>query len=241
LRLLKILGWVGAGYYIRSNLGQPCDGYCRKSKALVKELLEQYACSFVAVSEEQAAPLSIFLVTANHMSLSEEAEIIYGLLANSFCRYGGEISQPNLSGTEAYLFTRSRTFSNREIAADLICSPTEFISVLLIASNRLKLTDVVDDFIEEFDHTSGNIFVPDSHEEFAAITVERGLNFSYRIGYDFWRAEDFLKVWRNVSRKLGEDPSISIPEVRFAALCAALIRPNRVPWLIWEHPIPSKN
>jgi len=234
IRIVKILGWVGAGQFVSNVLGNDSQDDLLVRQKLVRAILDNYQCSLVAVSEEQTCNFAVFTSMAGSMELSDEAEIIFGSFFNTFHHFNGKISSANISGSDAYKFIKARAGGGEEIPEGLISNPTEFLSALLLASEKLGITDVVDNFIERFDHASANLFVPDTYTDFADDKIENGLNFTYRIGDGVWCVNDFLDTWRASRSKIEGDPSIEVSAIQIAAICAAFIKPDRTPWFVWD-------
>jgi len=234
IRILKILGWIGAGQYIAKLLGKESPENLLVSQKLVRIILEEYTNSIVAVSDEQTCNLFIFLCMAESMELSDEAEQVFGLLCHTFCKYDGIISSALLSGSNAYRFIKGRAEGDKAVQDELISSPTEFLSALILVSDKLELTDVVDDVIEQFDYASANLFVPDSYTSFADERVDNGVNYTFMIGHDVWCVKDFMERWSHIRSQLGRDSYIKSPIVRIGSICAALVQPDRTPWFVCD-------
>ncbi|WP_027948840.1 caspase family protein [Haliea salexigens] len=234
IRILRILGWLGAAKIIADTLEGEVPHDAPSTEELVRKILELYACSIVAVSDEQACGLVVFLCAAQDMNLSEEAEQIFGLLCHSFHRYKGRVAVPQLSGSGAYRFTRSRAAGNKSTCEELIASPTEFLSALLLASEKMSLTDIIDDFIEDFDHVPGNLFVPGSYAIFADERIVDGVNYTYMIGHGVWAVRDFCGTWDAVCKQIEKDSGLKSGAAQIGAICAALVQQDRTPWFIWR-------
>ena len=54
------------------------------------------------------------------------------------------------------------------------------------------------------------------------------------IGHGVWCIKDFTDTWTVVRRLLDSDPSIESPAIQIAAICAALIQPDRTPWFVCD-------
>jgi caspase domain-containing protein len=233
VRIIKILGWLGAGQYISSKLGKESPEQLLIKQQLVRTILEKYPLSIVAISDEQTCGLITFLAMAEKMELSPEAESIFGLMCNSYLKNNGLISNALLSGSDAFKFINARASNKKEGVEELISNPTEFLSALMMLSKTLGLEDVFNEFIEQLDHLSGNIFVPDSYTTFADELIEDGVNHSITIGHGVWCINDFLDTWEDVRNQICRDSSIKLPTIQISAICAALIQPNRNPWFIF--------
>jgi hypothetical protein len=234
IRILKILGWIGAGQYFATLLRDESSEIIQINQKLVRTILKEYTNAIVAVSDEQTCNSIIFLCMAESMGLLDEAEQLFGLLCHTFCNYDGVISHSQLSGSDAYRFIKGRANADKSAYEDLISSPTEFLSALILLSNKLSLADIVDDVIEQFDHASANLFIPDSYSSFADERIDNGVNYTFIIGHDIWCVKDFMGLWATIRGKLDGDPSLKSPSTRIAAVCSALIQPDRTPWFIYE-------
>lgn len=234
IRILKILGWIGAGQYFATLLGGESSEIVQINQKLVRAILNEYTNAIVAVSDEQTCNIIIFLCMAESMGLSDEAEQLFGLLCYTFCKYEGIISQSQLSGSDAYRFIKGRADTDKSAYEELISSPTEFLSALTLLSNKLSLTDIIDDVIERFDHTSANLFIPESYSSFADERIDNGVNYTFMIGHDVWCVKDFMDTWATIRGKLDGDLSLNSPSTRIAAVCSALIQPDRTPWFVCE-------
>lgn len=245
IRLLKILGWAGAaGLVASSAMDDSFNLNLEKNfERLIRAILSTYASSVVAVSDEQACTLLVFLRAAQYFELDSEAEEVFGLMCHSLHKFSAQISEPNLSGEDAFRFTTARSKCEFQNCEGLIAKPAELVSVILLSANQLSFEDIVDDFIADFDYVPSNLFVPDAHSSFAQKRIEDGVNFSYRIGHGVWRASDFVVIWDRVQNKINDDSLLKLRSVRVAALCSALVQPDRTPWFIWanvakgEHPL----
>lgn len=234
IRILKIFGWIGAGQYFASLLGREEPEIVQINQKLVQAILKEYTNAIVAVSDEQTCNFIIFLCMTESMGLSDEAEQLFGLLCYTFCKHEGVISHSKLSGFDAYRFIKGRANADNTTYDDLISSPTEFLSALILLSNKLSLTDVIDDVIEQFDHTSVNLFIPDSYSSFAEERIDNGVNYTYMIGHEVWCVKDFMDAWATICKKLDRDPALDSASTRIAAVCASLVQPDRTPWFVCD-------
>lgn len=234
IRILKIIGWIGVSQLIAQALDIEFQTEDQIRQELVREILDIYTCSIVAVSDEQTCSLVVFLRAAEILGLQNEAEQIFGLICHTFHKFHGKISHAGISGSGAYKFIKARAEGDASHIDKLISSPSEMLSALMLASEKLGLSDVIDEIIKDFDHMPGNLFVPDSYISFADKTILDGMNFSYSIGHDVWCVSDFMGAWEQVRTKIEGDSSLESPAIRIAAICASLIMPDRTPWFIWD-------
>jgi hypothetical protein len=235
IRILRILGWAGAATLIASDIMDHEFNAQFKSRfgELIGLVLGAYVGSVVSVSDEQACPLLTFLRAANYCEFYSEAEEVFGLMCHSLHEFGGQVSEPNLSGEDAFYFTRARSKNAFSGYERLVSNPSELISVIFLSARKMSFEDIVDGFIADFDHLPGNMFVPDTYASFAQERIEEGTNFSYRIGHGVWRASDFDATWDLVESQIGSDNCLRFASVRVGALCSALVQPDRTPWFLW--------
>ena len=155
IRILKIYGWIGAGQFIATQNGLDKAEHLQTRQQLACLIFDIYTCSIVAVSDEQTCSFTIFLRMARSMGLAEEAEQIFGLLCNSFHSYKGEIANAKLTGSEAFKFIKARAKGDLSDIDFLVAKPSEFLSALILGSETLGLSEVVDRLIQDFDHMNG--------------------------------------------------------------------------------------
>ena len=233
LRILCVFGWIGAGEYIQQQLNSSGVFDRQLAKALVQKILNIYVGSIVAVSDEQTPHLLTFIWSSNALDLDEELEQILGLLYESYHRYGGEVARAELTGPEALQFLKARAQLDYRNAEEAVSRPCDILPALFLGYRKLNIPEVVDESIEDLDHTSFNIFIPETYTDFSQVRIEDGVNHSFQIGYNVWSMDDFESVWGNLAGDMGKMKCLANTGVRIGAICSSMVMPNRSGWFLF--------
>ncbi len=232
LRLLRILGWVGASVYVEEQVAESSFIDRPAAKRLIQTILDAYSGSITAVSDEQAPPLLALIWSSTRLDIDEELEVILGLLFESFHRYGGEVARPNLSGYEALRFTRARERLSYGDSEETVSRPCELLPCIFAGYRQLGIAEVLDESLIDLDHTACNIFIPDDYSDFAERRVMDGLNRSFRIGHDMWTMSDFSEIWGNLVEEHGASWSWQDSAIGVGAVCSSMVMPDRLAWFL---------
>lgn len=233
LRISNIFAWIGALFCFEDLLGRDSSDIKAELKDLTEKLIETYQQNVVFVSDEQASLGFIFLYAAQKYGMGEEGERVFGNLASSFFRANGFVARPMLNLSKVYDFVRRQVSNDFAEAYDMVASPTESLSVILMAARFYKLEDTLDPYLRELDHAAHFAFLPANHIDFGQEVIQLGRNHNFQIGQGVWRCEDFWKRWEEVCLpQLSSDKSLSNVAVRLAALCSSLSFPDRTPWFL---------
>lgn len=233
LRVLRTLGWIGAGEYIEQQISTNSLFNRSVAKALVRKILGTYMGSVVAVSDEQSPHLLAFIWACEVLELNEELELALGLLYQSYHRFGCEVARPNLSGAQALQFLMGRARLDYRSSEGLLARPCEILPALFTGFRRLGIPEVIDESIEELDFTSINMFVPQTYRDYAQVSIEDGVNHSLHIGHNIWSMDDFDKVWTELANEIAGKKCLAVPGVRIGAMCASIVMPDRSAWFLF--------
>lgn len=113
-----------------------------------------------------------------------------------------------------------------------IARPTAMLPALLLAYDKLGIANVADECMRDLDHANLNIYVPETHFDFALERIETGQNHSFQIGYNVWCVDHLRNEWIGITRTLSQDASLDLPEARAGALFSSLLMPDRQPWFL---------
>ncbi|MEI4484478.1 MULTISPECIES: caspase family protein [unclassified Phyllobacterium] len=232
LRLLSILGWIGASAHASELIGRP--ELLSKSNALLllKEIVEKYSQSIVAISDEQTSSFIAFATSRELLNCTDEVEVVSGYLFSTLYENRGIVAASGLSGSEAFSFLEARIRGDFSEVGEIIARPTTLLPALLLVYNSLGMPDVIDGSLKQFDHVNMNLYIPDNIKTFAEERMDGGLNYSFAIGHDIWSVADFVEQWRPIEQRILLDPNLSSSSVRSGALFSSLLRPNREPWYL---------
>ena len=231
LRITKTLGWIGLSVILESLLPdlQPAIG--TPHFELASEILERYRDSLVAVSDEQAAPLYVFIKACLLRNKRELAEQVANHYFASFAERRGNVTRIGTDGVGAFRYILSlgpeefRPKDWRPANASL------FLPVLLLSGAELGLGSVWD--LRALDRKSSTFFIPSDYRQFGRAVIEQGMNYTHRIGFGIWTVADFKKEFDTAITTSFGPSGLNLP-VEAVALCiiASLLFPDRIPLVL---------
>lgn len=232
IRLMRVLGWIGAASHAATLLGQP--KLLSKSIAadLIRFIVAEYSQSLAAISDEQTPFYLAFATARDALGCGDEAEVVTGLLFSSLCESRGHVSASGLSGGDALIFLDASISGNFSAADDKIARPTTLLAALILLYNDMGLADVSDRSMQIFDHINMNLFIPTTYREFGNGLIEDGINYSYQVGHSVWTVTDLVGEWKNIKSKINSDPALNLTSIQITALLASLLRPEREAWFL---------
>lgn len=233
-RISSILGWIG---YLLLVLSENAQAEREALKNVTHRILADYGQTIVAVCDDQAAPLLLFLAQCKVRGWIEEGEEVVGRLYFDFNRHHGRvlIEDPPVSDILDYLILRHE--NPWEAEADFLQNPSELFSVILVCAALFDLDDAIDTSLIQIDRSNFSFYVPSSYEEFWHECMESGealifqLGHALKPGYGVWTISDMHRVWRHHIEPCVEVASAgcSVPLLHAAAV-ASLLAPDRVAW-----------
>lgn len=232
LRLMSLLGWLGAAIHIQATSGESTAVIAPKATDLVRLIIAHYSNSIVPVSDEMAPFYVSFAATADVLGCEEELEAISGLLLRTLHQRRGCIADPGLSGEDALRFLTAVTEGRCDDFRNILANPTSLLPAVLLAMDRSGLADIADGAMKGFDHININIFVPNDFGKFGAGLIEDGTNFSLNIGHTVFSVGDLVAEWLKIEAHLNADAILASPAVRISSVLASLLRPDRVAWFL---------
>jgi hypothetical protein len=232
LRLMSILGWLGAAVHIQTISGESTALIRPKASDLVRFIMAYYSNSIVPISDEMTPFFVSFAAAADTLGCEEELEAISGLLLSILHQRGGRVAEPRLNGEDAlrYLFgvAERRDDDIRNISAN----PTSLLPAVLLIMDRSGLADIANGAMKGFDHVNINIFVPTEFTEFGENQIQDGTNFTLNIGHTVFSVGDILAEWTKIEVLLRTDALLASPAVRISSVLSSLLRPDRVAWFL---------
>jgi len=234
LRLMSILGWLGAAVHIRTISCESTTVIAPKAADLVRLIMAHYSNSIVPVSDEMTPFYVSFAAAADLLGCEEELESISGLLLRILHQRSGWIADPMLSGEDALRFLTAVTEGHCDDVQNVLANPTSLLPAILLVMDRSGLTDIADGAMKGFDHTNINIFVPNDLSTFGARLIEDGTNFSLNIGHAVFSVSDLVAEWSKIQRRLSvsADATLVSPAIRISSVLASLLRPDRIAWFL---------
>ncbi|NOV21853.1 hypothetical protein E5S70_38880 [Ensifer adhaerens] len=232
LRLMSILGWLGAAVHIQTISGASTAVIAPKAADLVRRIMAHYSNSIVPVSDEMTPFYVSFAAAADVLGCEEELESISGLLLKFLHQRAGRIADSGLSGEDALRFLTAVTEGRYDDFRNILANPTSLLPAVLLVMDRSGLTDIADGAMKGFDHININIFVPNDFRTFGAGLIEDGTNFSLNIGHTVFSVSDLLAEWSKIEEHLSADEILASPAVRISSVLSSLLRPDRVAWFL---------
>lgn len=232
LRLMSVLGWLGAAVHIQDICGKSTDAIAPKAAEVVRFIIAHYTNSIVPVSDEMTPFYISFATAADVMDCNEELESISGLLLSILHQRSGRIADVGLSGEDALQFLTAVIDGHHDDTRNFFANPSSLLVAVLLIMNQKGLSDIADGGMRGFDHTNINVFVPDDFSTFAARVIEEGTNFSFKIGYTVFSVHDLMVEWSKIKAGLDADAVLTSSPVRISCVLAPLLRPDRVAWFL---------
>ncbi|WP_455270677.1 caspase family protein [Rhizobium herbae] len=232
LRLMSILGWLGAAVHIRTISGESMAAIAPKAANLVHLIMAHCSNSIVPMSDEMTPFFVSFAAAAEALGCQEELEAISGLLLRILHQRGGRIADPGLSGNDALRFLTAVTEGRHDDFRNILANPTSLLPAVLLVMDRSGLADIADGAMKGFDHININIFVPKDFSTFGAGVIEDGTNFSLNIGHTVFSVSDLVAEWSKIEEHLSASAILASPAVRISNVLASLLRPDRVAWFL---------
>jgi hypothetical protein len=225
LRVTKLLGWIGADFLIDRilDLCTPESEYFQ----LIERIVATYPNSLVAVSDEQAPFLYLFLKACETCGRHDLGREILLSVYASFAERGGKVTRVGVDGATACKYLMGLTNSTPKERPLAPANPSYICPVLLLFGGKFGLG--ADWSLKDLDRLSIAYFLPDTFRDFALQTISRGTNHTFKIGFGIWSLSDFQ---REFERTL---ISLKIPdgdEETALSVLSAILLPNRTPLLL---------
>jgi hypothetical protein len=230
LRVTKLLGWVAADLIsqrlipnLRRNSSVP--------RALVEELISQYFPNFVAVSDEQAAPLYAFFLACRMEGWDGLAKEVLTSIYGSFCDRKGNVTRVGAPVDQSVRYILSLSQSILTPSDWRSANPTNLLPVLLLWASAFGIEDDWD--LRVLDRLSMSFFIPEDPRDFSKATIEDGINNVYQIGFGVWKIAEFNGHYRSAIQKALQETKFKIsPGGQVQCLLSSLLFPDRVPFFV---------
>lgn len=233
IRISKTLGWLGSDIIIDNIFEGPDKTKLQSIRALSERIIDTYAKSLTAMSDQQAPYLYMFVKACIASGWHDLASSVVTSVYESFVSVEGNITKVDLEPSKVFDYTIARAFG--ETIADLrsIAKPSQLLAVLMLCADSLGLADSLDKRLISLDHKSTNIFLPDRYLDFAAEIIHEGVNYTFTIGHDVWTLKDLREMFEKRCRvSIQDNESLRIPEVKALGVLSSSLFPNRIPFFL---------
>ena len=239
-RISRILGWAGAGLHIARELGRDESAIRQSLEEICGFLMEHYAATCAGMSESEAPFWAVFLTSVNAHNMGGIGEMVVSTLLNALIENGGSLARPLLQPKDVYPYLVARLEKDADGMRGHVSSPSELLALVLLISTAHDLNGTVDVNLESLDHQSLSIFIPESYLDFCKPCVRDGINNVFQIGHRIWTVGDLNERWNTACLpQIRNTRSITRPETKIGAMCAALLHPDRVPWFLLVDSVPG--
>lgn len=231
MRITRILGWIGLSIITESLMPELDDGNDSLRISLASALVNRYGDSLVAVSDEQASSLYVFLTACLLKNQTELAEQVTTRYFASFADKKGNVNRAGTDGVQAYRYILSLGPEQFRPQDWRPANPSHLFPVLLLFGAKLGLSTVWD--LRALDHVTGAFFIPKNYRDFGRKAIDQGMNYTQHIGFGLWSLSDFNKEFERAIKESFMPDTISFSK-EGAALCtiSSLLFPDRLPLLL---------
>lgn len=230
IRISDVLGRVG--WLIASDYSDFYD--LNSVEKLIRDLLEIYGNSIVALSDEQAGPILVFVAGCLLHDWIDIAEEVIGRLFCDVVDASAKVAHYGLDGELALRYLQHRYEEVFGFDSDLYARPSDLVSVVVILSALLGLDEAVDRSMILLDHTPLNVLAPNTALELGRNGPISGKNVGLHIGHGVWRCVDVRREWHATVLPLISGGAMSDSTLRSAASLGAISMRDRVPWFVLD-------
>lgn len=231
LRIAKVLGWVAAA----PDLYPADDARAKAAETqfadLLHLLLHHYKGSILAMSDAQAPYWAVAISRAARLHLDDEVDELVGLLFHSLVACRARLARWDIPSESVLDYLLARHEKDYSKVGDLVARPNETLTVLTKVAPIVGLDEVLDYDLWRLDGIPFSAYVNPVFSEYGKEVMERGENVIWSIGHDIFRVADLARSWPTA----GPTPP-SFAE-RASVVLAALLYPDRVPWLCLDSPL----
>jgi hypothetical protein len=226
LRVTRLLGLIGMIALTELLLDCPDDQCVFSYYDMVVLLLNNYPKCFVALSDEQAAPLYIFIKAALALGWHDQAQIILESYDADAAQCGGLFTRLNSDGEGALQHILTVTESEFRGEKRMHANPSSLIPVILFGGIRFNISENWN--LQAFDRRQIGLYFPDDYRSFNQEVICNGKTHTWQIGFGVWKVSEFESEFRNILNERADDSKLS-PEAHVLCMMAALIFPDRIP------------
>ncbi len=231
MRITRIFGWLGLSVVAESLMPELNDGNDSLRFSLASALVNRYRDSLVAVSDEQASSLYVFLKACLLKNQTELAEQVTTRYFATFADKKGNVNRAGTDGVQAYRYILSLGPEQFRPQDWRPANPSHLLPVLLLFGQKLRLGAVWD--LRALDRVFGAFFIPKNYRDFGRKVIGQGMNYTQQVGFGLWSLSDFDKEFERAIKESFTPDTIGFPK-EGAALCAisSLLFPDRLPLLL---------
>jgi hypothetical protein len=231
LRITQTLGWIGLSTILAALLPDVRNLDDSSRFDLATEILNRHESSIVAVSDEQASALYVFLKACLLKNKRGLAERVTNAYFASFADRGGNVTRVGTDGSQALRYILSLGSEEYRPNDWRPANPSHLLPVLLLFGAKLGLGSTWD--LRALDRKSTAFSIPADYREFGRQVVEHGMNHTHQIGFGVWTVSEYDKEFERALEEGLSPTTLALPN-EGAALCtiSSLLFPDRLPLLL---------
>ncbi len=227
MRLTRLLGLVGTQSIIGGLLGFETDDSKLNQTEIITTLIDSYCSFFVALDDEQAAPLYLFFKAAARAGWHEAGiQYLESLYADAADRKG-VFNRLGSDGRGALEYLLASIGSEHMKDKNAPANPSTLLPVILLGGVWLGCSQEWD--LQAFDRRNLGVYVPEDYGTFAQEVICRGMTHTMQIGFGVWTVKEFSAEFDLICRNLGNASGLS-DESHCLCMLAAMLAPNRIPY-----------
>ena len=231
MRITRILGWIGFSIVAESLIPELNDGNDSLRFSLASELVDRYGDSLVAVSDEQAPSLYVFLTACLLKNQKELAGNVLTRYFASFADRKGNVNRAGTDGIQAFRYILSLGPEEHRPQDWRGANPSHLLPVLLLFGAKLGLGANWD--LRALDRVFGAFFIPRNYHDFGRKVIDQGMNYTQQIGFGLWSLSDFNREFERAIKESFASDSLNFSKEGLV-LCtiSSLLFPDRLPLLL---------
>lgn len=226
LRITRLLGLIGMIALAERLLDCSDDQNELSYTDMIGLLFDNYQKCFVTLSDEQAAPLYIFIKAALSLGWHDQARIILESYYVDAAQCGGRFTRLNSDGEGALDHLLTITESEYCGEKRMHANPSSLIPVILLGGKSLNISENWN--LQAFDRRQIGLYFPDDYRSFSEEVICNGKTHTWQIGFGIWKVSDFDSEFSKIISERADDSKLS-PEAHVLTMMAALIFPDRIP------------
>ena len=231
LRIMRLLGLVGMLALIGGLLDFNTEASTSFHREFVSTLISIYPNLLVALDDEQAAPLYIFLKAAQHFDWEREGKAVVQSLYCDAAIRGGVFNRLGSDGEGAFehflIISESELASKERIPAN----PSILLPIILLGGVWFECNADWD--LRAFDRRNMGMFFPNNYRDFSEEIISQGFTHTQQVGFGIWHADELASYFDGIISTREHDATLA-PELQALCMLASMLSPNRVPFCL-EH------
>jgi hypothetical protein len=224
LRLTDTLGWLGTAAQFGERFWG-ADAIALSVEAAAR-IVDEYALSIIPISDRQAAAVAACIAGTR---ANEVAITVTSLMLASAAMHRGGVARTSLPPRDVLPFLLKRHERALRPGDEMLACPSELLAVLISAAPSLGLNAEADELLPDLDRIYVNAFLPESYKSFGASRIEKGINITRRVGFDFWDCESLANQIYASDLRMPENDAIEM-----ASVLSSLVFRDRVPWFLLQ-------